>query len=410
MIATVTSGAGRPAEDEPLAWRREPSARKWSARRHHRDHHRRLGLAEQLGHHRPDPGRAPPPAGPPTSAPRRTRSTAATTRSVVVEARRGRAPCRSASAAGRCGSPGAARRAPRKPPTSGVRMITTSPPSASTGKHSTPGGVGQRRQREVDRPAVERVAHQRQRRHRLEVGAGEHHALGPAGGAAGADDHRQVVAPGGRARPAAPVGVAAAPRNSLPGRAPRRRLAVEADQRVQLRAARRGSASTSGANDAWKISARAVEQVEQLAVLGRLVARVDRAPHRAGPADPEDAGERDRVVGRQDRHLVARARRPRRDQGRGDPRATASCTSAYDSVLRRPWSGRARPGPSDGALVEVVDQPHRLAPSVLDGQHAAPRPGRSCAARRAARGARRPGSPRRSPTRRGGCCSSEYAA
>ena len=55
------------------------------------------------------------------------------------------------------------------------------------------GRVGQRREREVDRPALERVAHQGQRRHRLEVAAGEHHALGRARRTTGADDHRDVV-------------------------------------------------------------------------------------------------------------------------------------------------------------------------------------------------------------------------
>ncbi len=108
---------------------------------------------------------------------------------------------------------------------------------------------------------------------------------------------------------------------------------------------------------------RAVEEVEQLAVLRRLVARVDRAPDGAGAADPEDAGERDRVVGRQDRHLVAGAT-PHGRQGGGDPDASAPAprrtSASTPSVVRQGASG------SEGrALVEVVDQPHRPQPSTV---------------------------------------------
>ena len=40
-------------------------------------------------------------------------------------------------------------------------------------------------------------------------------------------------------------------------------------------------------------------------VLRRLVARIDRAPHRAGARDAEHAGKRERVVAGQDRDLLA---------------------------------------------------------------------------------------------------------
>ena len=244
------------------------------------------------------------------------------------------------------------------PPTSGVAHDDDLAAERQHREAEHAGGVGERREREVDRAALERVAHQRERGHRLEVAAGEHHALGPPGRAAGADDHRQVVRPG-RRRPS----VAGA---SEPGTRPSVSapvdVAVEADQRRAASAGRRGSASTSGAKALWKISARAVEQVEQLAVLGRLVARVDRAPHGAGAADAEHAGERDRVVGRQDRDLVAgrdaRARRSARGDAAAERPAPRRRTACAPSVVRQ---GASRP--ERRALVEVVDERARTAVS-----------------------------------------------
>ena len=101
-------------------------------------------------------------------------------------------------------------------------------------------------------------------------------------------------------------------------------------------------ASTSGANDAWKISAVAVEEVEQLAVLGRLVARVDRAPHRAGAADAEHAGEAtgslaDRIA------TLPPGRDAAARQGRGDPARgrlhLGVATATAPSVVRQGASG-----------------------------------------------------------------------
>ncbi|MET4788994.1 hypothetical protein ABIF64_001172 [Bradyrhizobium japonicum] len=72
-------------------------------------------------------------------------------------------------------------------------MITMRPPSAMIGETQHAGRVGQRRKREVDRAALERIAHQRQCRHRLDVAARQHDPLRLAGGAAGARDHREIV-------------------------------------------------------------------------------------------------------------------------------------------------------------------------------------------------------------------------
>ena len=55
------------------------------------------------------------------------------------------------------------------------------------------GRVGQRREREVDRTALERIAHQRQCRHGLDVAARQHDPLRLAGGAPGAGNHREIV-------------------------------------------------------------------------------------------------------------------------------------------------------------------------------------------------------------------------
>ena len=57
-------------------------------------------------------------------------------------------------------------------------------------------GVGQRRQREIDRAAAERITDEGQRRHRLQILPSQHDSLGLAGGASGPDDHRDVVGSG----------------------------------------------------------------------------------------------------------------------------------------------------------------------------------------------------------------------
>ena len=45
-----------------------------------------------------------------------------------------------------------------------------------------------------------------------------------------------------------------------------------------------------------KNETRAVHEVKELAILGRLIAWVDWAPHRPRPRDAEDTGKRSRVV------------------------------------------------------------------------------------------------------------------
>ena len=107
---------------------------------------------------------------------------------------------------------------------------------AAEGEHREaqhPGGVGEGRQGEVDRARPERVAHQRQRGHRLEVRPVSMHALGPPGGAPGADDHGQVVGRFGLPRsPLRP--------STVEGRGARE-LVVEADQGGEPGQPRRGS-------------------------------------------------------------------------------------------------------------------------------------------------------------------------
>ena len=53
ITATVTSGLGRPADDS-RSRAIDPVGVEVVGRRHRRDHHRRLGLPEQLRHHRTD--------------------------------------------------------------------------------------------------------------------------------------------------------------------------------------------------------------------------------------------------------------------------------------------------------------------------------------------------------------------
>jgi hypothetical protein len=55
------------------------------------------------------------------------------------------------------------------------------------------GGVRQRREGEIDRRTLEGITHQRDGGHRLEIGAGQHHAFRLAGRAARAGNHRHVV-------------------------------------------------------------------------------------------------------------------------------------------------------------------------------------------------------------------------
>ncbi len=212
--------------------------------------------------------------------------------------------------------------------------------------------MGQRGQRQIGRAPDERVAHQRDGRHRLEVAIGQDHALGDAGRAPGADDHHRVV---GRLD-----GFDDRLHAVEPGlqRRPERGLGVQADQQPQLRQVgcdpldQRGERTLEDQGDA-------VEEVELGPVLIGLVARVDRAPDGAGPRDPEDAGEGDRVVAGQDRDLVAGP----------DPRAAQAPCDLRAQALHLPVGQRlvaghqARlVGAQRSPLVEVVDQAHGRRP------------------------------------------------
>ena len=181
-------------------------------------------------------------------------------------------------------------------------------------------GVGERGEREVRGAAAERIAHQRQRGHRLEVAAGEHHALRQPGRAAGADEHRQVVlglgtAPRGLAEPVVEL------------------VEADLDPHVELLDHRRVGRVVD--------QALTVEQLEQRAVLGHLVARVDRAPHRAAAGDAEHARERDGVVRAEDPDLGAGLDAVARERARD---AVAEVLYVAVGQRRRPRPGRARRG------------------------------------------------------------------
>ena len=178
-------------------------------------------------------GSAPPPAGSPTSAPRRTRSTAAT-----------RGPsCRGVGVAEHHVDQRRRQEGVRHPvpldelEEAGHVGRAHDHDLAAEGQHREAqhaGGVGQRREREVDRAPLERVA--------IRVSAVIVSRLvpvsitpfGPAGRAAGADDHGDVV-DGLRRRPPASADQEVRPARS------RRRPGRRGTPARQLRAARRGS-------------------------------------------------------------------------------------------------------------------------------------------------------------------------
>ena len=178
--------------------------------------------------------------------------------------------------------------------------------------------------------------------------------------------------------------------------------AVEADQRGDLRQVRRDPADQRREGP-LEDQAGAVEQVEQLAVLRGLVARVDRAPHRPGPGDAEHAAERDRVVGGQDRHLVARPdARPGQGPGdrRGQPLHVArSCGSARHGQARGAPGPATRPcrGSRSGAQLQVRCRTVRTGSITRPKLRSTPSSSRWPKAWQ----------PDAKPARRGGCCSSE---
>ena len=160
-------------------------------RRHGRDHHRRLGLAEQLRHHRPD------------LVDRLFQARHGYRRRAVPEALQ-----RASVGCGELGilqehvdqgwrqermGDATALNEIEKLGEIGFRHNDDPPPERQDRETQDAGGVGERRQSEIDRAAFERIAHQRERGHRLQIAPRKHDAFGLAGGAAGARDHRDVV-------------------------------------------------------------------------------------------------------------------------------------------------------------------------------------------------------------------------
>ena len=369
MIATVVSGVGR-GRGEPLA-RQRPVRVQVVPGREGGDEHRRLGLAEQLAEDRSEdadrllePGRrhrrGPVPQALQGAQVRRRQRRVVEQR---VDDGRGQE---------RVGDPVAADEREELPEV-GAGHDDDLPAQRHDREAEHPGRVGERREREVDRAALERVAHQRQGRHRLDVPAGQHHALRPAGGAAGPGDHDHVVdrigLPGAVADPRQPLGEP--DRAGDAGRAWGVGLAgpavadgawgdgvtvgLQADERGQLGQVRRDLRDQRG-EGGGEDQAAAVEQSEQLAVLGRLVAGVDRAPDRPGAADAEHGAERHRVVAGQHRHLVARP-----DAGAGQ-RPPDRPGQALHVGVAPGLAGHGEAGGVDGVdrrpLVEEVDEPH----------------------------------------------------
>ncbi len=212
------------------------------------------------------------------------------------------------------------------------------------------GRVGQRRQGEVHRAAVERVAHQRDRRHRLEVAVGEHHALGPPGGAAGADQGDDVVrrrrprrtgrrGPRRRARRRSRRSA-----RSSPARRARRAWSASAASARSRRPGRRRPAGRSARRSRTGPAVRAFSPAALRGLIGHQTAPAREMPNtqvnavgsladRMPTLSPGRTPERRSAAG--DR--VGRARRPRRRTGDA-----------------RRGSGRARRAPERGAFVQVV--------------------------------------------------------
>ena len=210
------------------------------------------------------------------------------------------------------------------------------------------GRMGERRQRQVAGPAAEGIAHEREGRHGLQVAAGEHHALGPAGGAAGAGDHGHVV---GRRNVDGLVGQALQP--FVHGRG-EGLLLVQAHHGAQLRKLR-AHLLHHGCVVAVEDQAGAVEGIEHIGVLARLVARVDGAPHAARARNAEHGGEGMRIVARQHRHLVAGPDAGALQAARHAPAQALHLRIAQVALAHRE---ARRIGAQLGALVQVVDEAH----------------------------------------------------
>ena len=96
-----------------------------------------------------------------------------------------------------------------------------------------------------------------------------------------------------------------------------------------------------------------VEQLQERAVLGGLVAGVDRAPDRPEARDPEHARERARVVGRQDPDLVAGLYAGGLERARNGP-AEVLDVPVGQGVVALDQAGRV--AAERRAFVQIVDE------------------------------------------------------
>ena len=173
-------------------------------------------------------------------------------------------------------------------------------------------------------------------------------------------------------------------------------------------AVRRASSRPSAQRRCGRSAALQSNCVEDELVLGRLVARVDRTPDRSRRATCRTR-RRTRCGSLPDRIATLS---PGGDARAVEPARDAMAEPLHLARRRGPRLHRQarRVGAQRGALVEIVDQAHGRSPRADGSRAIAPavmlsrarsgsvlRPGRSCAACRAARDGRTPGSPRQSP-------------
>ena len=316
-------------------------------RGHGRDHHRRLGLAEELTHHRAD------------SCQRLFEPCRRHGRRAIPEALQRREVGRR-----HCGifeqhvNEGRRKEGVGHPPVSdepqelakvGLRHDDDAAAESHHRQAENARRVGEGREREIDRPAVERIAHQRQRRHRLEVAARQHHAFRLPGRPPCAGDHGDIVE---RRDVHRIVGRAFEPaRERRRGRG----RPVQANQDRELRQVG-DHALDQRFIGAVKDERPAVEGVEDIAVLLGFVARIDRTPHCRGARDPENAGESDRIVARQNGDLVARRNSGSSQGARHAIGVTLDLGIGKSRVSRRE---ARRVFAERSALVEIVGEPHR---------------------------------------------------
>ena len=208
--------------------------------------------------------------------------------------------------------------------------------------------VSERRQREIDRPSLEWIAHEGQRGHRLEIAARQHHAFRLPRRASGAGDHGDIVERRDIHRIFAHALEPAFQRGRDQGGS------VDADEDRKLRQVR-DHALDQRFIRAVKDQSAAVEGVENEAVLLRFVTRIDRTPDGGRARDPENAGEGDRIVARQHGDLVSWRNSRSLKRARDAIRVTLDFGVGEVRIAGRE---ARRVLAERGALVEIVDQPH----------------------------------------------------